>query len=51
MSAPREFDDRQEALHRIDTHRTQPMTIEPSRRPKPSRWQRFLNWLHQALGR
>jgi len=44
----RELDDRQEMLHRVDTHKTRPAALEPSRRPRPlSWWQRFLNWLAQ----
>jgi hypothetical protein len=38
----RELDDRQEMLHRINTHRTRPMDIEPSRVKRKTRWQRFV---------
>jgi hypothetical protein len=38
----RELDERQEMLHRIDTNRTRPMDIAPSRNPRRTRWQRLL---------
>jgi hypothetical protein len=41
----RELDDRQEMLHRIDTHKTRPTPLEPSRRPRKTRWQRARAWL------
>ncbi len=45
----RELDDRQEMLHRIDTHRTRPGPLEPSRRVRVGRWQRMLRWLMEHL--
>lgn len=38
----RELDDRQEMLHRIDTHQTRPTALEPSRVRRKTRWQRFV---------
>jgi hypothetical protein len=39
----RELDDRQEMLHRVDTHKTRPAALEPSRIVRRlSWWQRFL---------
>lgn len=38
----RELDERQEALHRIDTLATRPLWIAPSRHKRRSRWARFV---------
>lgn len=38
----RELDDRQEMLHRVDTHETKPTDIEPSRYKRRTRWERFV---------
>ena len=43
----RELDDRQEMLHRVDTHKTRPAALEPSRVVRPLPWWR--RWL-RALG-
>jgi hypothetical protein len=46
-----ELDERQEALHRIDTQASRPMRmIEPSRHKwRKTRWERFGIWLRALL--